>query len=53
MEHVENSLLSVKKTHSIDIDKLWKAIDNMRQRPPVWATGVMTVMGIACGWFAH
>ena len=52
MDFVESGILSIKKLHSVDTDKLWKAIDNIRQRPPVWATVVMTLLGVACGWFA-
>ncbi len=53
MNHVESTIVEVKETHILDIDKLWKAIENFRQRPPVWATVVMTILGAACGWFAH
>ncbi len=53
MEHVEDGLSELKGIHIIDTDKLWKAIDNIRQRPPVWVIVVMTMLGTACGWFAH
>ncbi len=53
MEHVEDGLSELKTVHRIDTDKLWKAVENIRQRPPTWTAIAMTILGAACGWFAH
>lgn len=30
-------------------ERMWEAIDKLRNRPPVWATGVISLLTFLCG----
>jgi predicted oxidoreductase len=36
-----------------DMTRIWTAIDNLRNRPPVWATVTIAILAGACGWLGR
>ena len=38
------------KEQGDDMVRMWTAIDNLRNRPPIWATVVIAILAGACGW---
>jgi hypothetical protein len=48
----QDDLKAHEKGNREDFAGVWSAIDGIRNRPPVWATVVMTLLAAAVGWFA-
>ena len=49
----QNGLRTQIERNTQNIAELWKAIDALRNRPPVWATAVIGALCAACGWMAR